>query len=285
MRLVSLHAQQGQGPAVGGGDAPFPVQADHARAHLGQHRLDELAAGFRVGVRPLQGLLLILKIFRHPIESAGQNGDFLGVVVDLDAGVEVAAGDTVGGGDQAGHRGRDAGGGRHAEPHRADQHQKGGLQVAEGEGELDRLAGALGVAPVAHGVGGLGQQRQDAPLLGEARDVEIGVGIGVQAVEAAEQVLGVEVFGVDLALRAGLEGLRRRRGVGMGGAIRASSRVQDTAAAVDQVDGRKAVGRGPANSRNWLKRIGATFQIWGRPRSPRRPWSRMWVSRWSEVDH
>ncbi len=85
------------------------------------------------------------------------------------------------------------------------------------------------------------QQRQHAALLGEARHVQIGVGIAAQAVEAAEQVLGIEPLGIDLVF-GGLEGFGRRRGERW--CARRLEPRQDAPLAVDQVDGRKGVIEG-----------------------------------------
>ncbi len=215
------------------------VQADHPGADLGQHGLDELAPGFGVGVGLAQGLLLVLQVLGHAVEGARQDRDLFRIVLDLDPGVEVAAGDAVGGMDQPGHRGGDTGGGRHAEPHRAHQHQQGGLQVAEGEGGLDRLAAGGGVAVVDQRGLGPAQQHEHAGL-GQAGDVEIGIRIGAQTVEGAEQVLGFEGFGVYLAV-GDLEGLGRRRDERR--RIRQFGPGQHAAAAVDHIGGGKGVQR------------------------------------------
>ncbi len=142
----------------------------------------------------------------------------------------------MGGSHQAGDWSGDGVGRPHAQPHRANHGEEHALQVGQQERCLDLMAVGLRL-PVVLQSPGRGREVADDPRLHPADRIDIGVWIGLQPIEAADQRLLLEGLFRHIALVGPVDRVRRRGDEGRRSVVGGAG--QHAALVVQDVDRRE----------------------------------------------
>ena len=117
-------------------DAAFGVDADHAGAGAGQHRLGEAAAAVDQVARAHQIVALRAQFLRHLVEGLAELGEIAFRAAHRHLDIEIAGRDEIGGADQAADRRHQAIGEVQPDPDRRQQHDQRDHRVHQREGDL-----------------------------------------------------------------------------------------------------------------------------------------------------